>query len=206
MKAITTAAELFDASPYLCKEMFWDAPVALTIDRVEGGHKIPRPGSSAADVRPVVFFKERPQGMVLNAGNKKFLIRQLGTEVKYWHGEKVTVYVDQSVTFGRSQTGGLRLAIDGDYSGDQPPPKPQPKDQRAELHIPEEPRFSGLLAWGGKAEWGGKPLSSAPSSALETYRAAVADALDGAKPRQEAKLREALAHIDAAVDTIGGSP
>jgi hypothetical protein len=208
LKPIKLAAELFDDSPYLCKEMYWDSPVFLTIDRVEGGHKIPKAGTGQTDDRPVVFFRERKQGLVLNSANKKFLIRQLGSICQHWQGERVLLYVDQSVTFGRDKTGGLRLAIDGDYSGDQPPPKPaakpagKPAAKPAER--PEPPRFSELLSWIGKAKWGGKPLSSAPLGELETYRAAVSDALDTAKPRQESKLREALCHIDGAIESAIG--
>lgn len=120
-------SELFDHSPFLCKEMFWDAPpFDAVIDRVEKDLEVPKEGSSKVDKKCALFFRGTTKGLVLNAKNTKFLIRVLGgNNTDAWKGKTVTIYVDKSVRFGKQKCGGIRLAVDSSYSGDEPPRRPE---------------------------------------------------------------------------------
>lgn len=118
-------SEMFANSPYLCKEMFWDAPpFEATIDRVESGHEVPTPGSSKKDKKNVLFFVGTPKGLVLNARNTKFLIRVLGgRDTSAWKGKTITLFIDKSVRYAGVAVGGFRFAFGDQFSGDNPPPK-----------------------------------------------------------------------------------
>lgn len=118
-------------SPYLCKEMIWDTPVVVTIDRVEGDHDIPIPDSSRTQKKKVMFFQAKKLGLVINAGHRKFLKRQFGgSDTREWTGRKVMLYVERTATFRGSEVGGIRMALRTErgieWSGTEPRGKGPP--------------------------------------------------------------------------------
>ena len=84
----------------------------VTIDRVEKATIKGEGGRE--DVRPIVFFKEFKEPMVLNATNGKIIHKVLGSEyVENWYSKRIQIYVDRNVKIGRGQnaetTEGLRV-------------------------------------------------------------------------------------------------
>ena len=65
--------------------------------------------------------------------------------------------------------------------------------QPAAAEPPKPPTFSARADWSGSAQWAGKPLESAPASALEAYRKALDLAI--ANPKNKARLRALSDHI-----------
>lgn len=118
-------------SAYLCKEMIWDTPVIVAIDRVEGGHDVPVPNSSKTEVRKVLFFVGAKKALVLNAGHRKFLKKVFGgADTREWHGRRVLLYVEPAARFQSKAVGGIRIAVTTDrgvrFSGDDPGAKGPP--------------------------------------------------------------------------------
>jgi hypothetical protein len=68
--------------------------------------------------RGVIYFREFEKGMVLNTTNLRRLEQLYGGDTDLWVDQKVVLYVDQEVTYGGEQVGGLRL---------RKLPKPAPK-------------------------------------------------------------------------------
>jgi hypothetical protein len=66
------------------------------------------PGDSG-EQRWVLYFKELPKGLVLNATTIRVLEKSFGSHSDNWRGKKVTLYVDHSVQFKGQVVGGLRL-------------------------------------------------------------------------------------------------
>ena len=116
-------------SPYLCKELIWDTPVVVIIDRVEGDHEVPIPNSSKTAKKKVMFFRGKKLGLVINAGHRKFLKRLFGgNDTREWRGRKLLLYVEPSATYRGQTVGGIRMAIGAEWSGDEPLGKGPPKD------------------------------------------------------------------------------
>ena len=120
-------------SPYLCKEMLWDTPVVVTIDRVEGGHKVSVPNSNKKEIRKVMFFTEAKLGLVINAGHRKFLRRLFGgRNTNEWKGRRVMLYVEPTAKYAGEEVGGIRMALRTskgvEWSGSEPRGKGPPAD------------------------------------------------------------------------------
>lgn len=106
-------------STYLKKEDIGDARVRVTIDRVviedlqNGDHK---------ERKPVVYFRGKEKGLVLNVGNAQAITEIAGgeDEMDNWSGIQVALYVDRNVTFGGKRVGGIRV------ESVVPKPKPVP--------------------------------------------------------------------------------
>ena len=118
-------------SPYLCKEMLWDTPVTVTIDRVEGDHDVPIPDSSRTQKKKVMFFQGKKLGLVINAGHRKFLKRQFGgKDTREWKGRQVLLYVERTATYRGAAVGGIRMALRTErgieWSGTEPKGKGPP--------------------------------------------------------------------------------
>lgn len=56
-----------------------------------------------------VYFKELPKGLVLNVTTIRVLEAAYGQHSDDWLGNKVTLYVDPSVSFKGKVVGGLRV-------------------------------------------------------------------------------------------------
>ncbi|MGP8033158.1 MAG: hypothetical protein ACLPQ6_03350 [Steroidobacteraceae bacterium] len=59
--------------------------------------------------RWVLYFKELPKGLVLNATTIRVLEKAYGSHSDDWHAKRVTLYVDPNVSFKGQIVGGLRL-------------------------------------------------------------------------------------------------
>ena len=64
---------------------------------------------AAPEMKWVLIFVETPKPLILNRTNTQVLARCFGDESDGWMGQKVTLYVDESVGFGGQLVGGVRL-------------------------------------------------------------------------------------------------
>lgn len=87
--------ELF---PYIAGEMLaGKGSVTLTIKDVRNEELR---SSRGADQKPVVYFKERDKGLVLNKTNAKQIARLYGRETNDWRGKKISIYAQEGEWFG----------------------------------------------------------------------------------------------------------
>jgi hypothetical protein len=68
------------------------------------------PGESK-EQRWVLYFRELPKGLVLNTTIIRVLEKNFGDDSDEWAGKKVTLFVDENVTFKGAIVGGLRLRV-----------------------------------------------------------------------------------------------
>jgi hypothetical protein len=54
-------------------------------------------------------FEKTDKVLRLNTGNRRLVKQQLGNETKKWVGEKVVLYGDPNVRFGRNLVGGVKV-------------------------------------------------------------------------------------------------
>jgi hypothetical protein len=66
------------------------------------------PGDDA-EQRWVLYFGELKKGLVLNTSTIRVLEKSYGSDSSAWVGKRVTLYVDENVTFKGQVVGGLRL-------------------------------------------------------------------------------------------------
>jgi len=66
------------------------------------------PGDSG-EQRWALHFRELPKSMVLNTTTIRVLEKAYGVDSDDWTGKKVTLFVDEGVTFKGQVVGGLRL-------------------------------------------------------------------------------------------------
>lgn len=71
----------------------WDIPtgrnVAVTIERVEARELTSQRGK---DHKPVVFFRGKQKGMVMNKTNCKAIAGMYGTDTTQWVGKPIAIY------------------------------------------------------------------------------------------------------------------
>lgn len=84
--------------PYLSGEMIGDGEVTLTIkdvvmEKLSNG--------KTTENKPVVKFKERDKGWVLNKSNAKALAEKLGAETDNWRGSRVVLHAPMIEAFGK---------------------------------------------------------------------------------------------------------
>lgn len=84
----------------------------VTIDRVERGEIQGQGGR--VDIRPIAYFKEFKEPMVINMTNGKIIQKVLGSEyVEDWRGKKIQLYVDKNIKVGKGRNAetvdGLRV-------------------------------------------------------------------------------------------------
>ena len=65
------------------------------------------------EYRFTIAFEEFDKPMVLNATNIKRLEKYLGDDTALWDGQRVTLYVDEEVSYGGNVVGGLRFKSAG---------------------------------------------------------------------------------------------
>ena len=86
-------------SPYLKAEDL-DGPVVATIKGVRDENFTGQRGEPDA-VKPVVFFREHPKGMIINRTNYKAIIEITGqSDTDDWAGARVQLRVEQVPAFG----------------------------------------------------------------------------------------------------------
>jgi hypothetical protein len=84
-----------------------DPAIAFTISRVEKVHFEAKNGRPAEDKWVVHFDGER--ALSLNKTNLTLLAKWFGKRPSAWKGQQVTVYRDESISFGGRLVGGLRV-------------------------------------------------------------------------------------------------
>lgn len=139
-KPVQISDYLAESSQYLCKELIWDKVLDLTIDRVEGGHNVPVPGTSKKDKCIVLFFDGAAKGHVLNRGRAKFLARKFGNNTATWKGKRVTLYVSMKNKKNPDQsTGRIDIAVGNEYCYEAPPARKQrPASQQQQRPAPTD--------------------------------------------------------------------
>jgi hypothetical protein len=65
--------------------------------------------SHPAEMKPVLFFKGAPKGMILNKTNANIMVALFGSETTAWTGQQVEAYNDVTIQFQGQLTGGIRL-------------------------------------------------------------------------------------------------
>lgn len=65
--------------------------------------------TGGTDARPVVYFSDLDQGMVLNKTNLKVLAREFGDETDAWRGKRVLVTTHKVKTPAGAEVDGLRI-------------------------------------------------------------------------------------------------
>ncbi|MBK6849004.1 MAG: hypothetical protein IPG96_16210 [Proteobacteria bacterium] len=65
--------------------------------------------TGGTDSRPVVYFEDLDQGMVLNKTNLKVLAREFGEETSAWKGKRVLVTTHKVKTPAGAEVDGLRI-------------------------------------------------------------------------------------------------
>jgi hypothetical protein len=98
-------SEMLPPSKYISKTDVGDREVTVTIKTLQ--HE--QVGPSAQDTKFVLYFHEARKGMPLNAGSIRQLEAAFGDDSDYWVGQRVILWVDQSVQFQGRTVGGLRL-------------------------------------------------------------------------------------------------
>ncbi len=101
----------------------WDAAdqdVVLTIAGVVQ-EDVTDPTTHKAKKKVCLTFKETDKKMVLNATNREIIARDLLKTYDYtkWPGNKVQLYKDPKVRFGRDEVGGLRVRKTRPETADQ---------------------------------------------------------------------------------------
>ena len=84
-----------------------DAAITFTITRVEKAHFDAKNGRPAEDRWVVHFDNDRQLG--LNKTNLSLLAKWFGKKPSVWVGKRITVYKDESISFGGRLVGGLRV-------------------------------------------------------------------------------------------------
>lgn len=102
-------------SKYLKKEEF-AVPTILTIRSVAA--EVMNDGQ----VKAILFFNEKPKGVVLNASKKALLKESFGPETDGWIGKKVRLSLDPTVMMGTQMVGGIKLEVS--KSKGKPAPAP----------------------------------------------------------------------------------
>jgi hypothetical protein len=65
--------------------------------------------SQPTELKPVMFFKGAPKGMILNKTNANIMVALFGAETTAWSGQTVEAYNDVTIQFQGQLTGGIRL-------------------------------------------------------------------------------------------------
>ena len=114
-EAFDGLASTFNDSRFLNFEtMEGKGDVALTIKEVvflgadfkfENGQKL---GKKTLCLK----FEKTDKVLRLNTGNRRLVKQQLGNETSAWKGQKVVLYGDPNVRFGRNLVGGVKVRSD----------------------------------------------------------------------------------------------
>ena len=75
------------------------------------------------DEKPILYFKGKKKGVVLNVTNATVLEEAFGDEMDDWTGKEIEIYNDPSIMFGKKKTGGIRVRV-----GAKPEPPPPAED------------------------------------------------------------------------------
>jgi hypothetical protein len=108
------------------------------------------------DEKPVMYFRGRRQGLVLNKTNAARLAGSLGEEVDDWGGQRITLAVEQ-VPFGREIVDSVRVRVAGKFREERRPPTTQESARAAQEplddlddEVPDHSSVTGRLRAAGK--------------------------------------------------------
>jgi hypothetical protein len=86
--------------PYIQGEMLKDVgQITMTIADVREEELVNNRGK---DIKPIVFFKEKKKGLILNKTNAKTLAAMFGAETDDWRGERIFLYAERGTWFGKT--------------------------------------------------------------------------------------------------------
>lgn len=108
---------------------------AVTIDRVQMEDV-----SGDGEDKPVIYFRGKNKGMVLNRTNWSSIADVYGDESDNWSGQQVSLY-QTTTQFQGKNTPCLRVQVYNGQGQGKPaaaPPRQQPKPQPPENPIPED--------------------------------------------------------------------
>jgi F0F1-type ATP synthase alpha subunit len=90
--------------------------------------------SQPTEMKPVLYFKGAPHGMVLNKTNANIMAVLFGSETTVWTGKTVEAFNDVTIQYQGQLTGGIRLrpipqqAAQVDVAIRQPTENPAPAE------------------------------------------------------------------------------
>lgn len=97
-------------SPWLASEdILGFSELPVTIESVHRHKNVQFDQGRKKDVVYAVKFAGTTKQLVLNATNRKTLVRMFGSNVKRWKEQKVSLYVDTKVKFAGKLTNGIRI-------------------------------------------------------------------------------------------------
>ena len=80
--------------------------------------------SQPADMKPVLYFKGSPKGMILNKTNANICTALWGNMTENWTGRQIVAYDDVTIQYQGKLEGGIRLRPNQEPV--KVPPGPQP--------------------------------------------------------------------------------
>ena len=97
-------------SPWLASEdILGFSELPVTIESVHRHKNVQFDQGRKKDVVYAVKFAGTTKQLVLNATNRKTLVRMFGSNVKRWKEQKVSLYVDTKVKYQGKLTNGIRI-------------------------------------------------------------------------------------------------
>ena len=65
--------------------------------------------SQPQEMKPVLYFKGNPKGMILNKTNANVCMALWGAETTHWQGKQIVAYDDVTIQYQGKLVGGIRL-------------------------------------------------------------------------------------------------
>lgn len=104
------ASAMKKPSPWLASEDLLDrGDVEVTIAGCEKFTDVEFDAGRKEQVIYALCFEKTEKRLVLNSTNRKTLVNKFGANVQKWKGQKVTLWVDESVRMMGKRTRGIRI-------------------------------------------------------------------------------------------------
>lgn len=116
----------------------WDLPankdVIVVIDRVEASVLT---SSRGTNKKPVVFFRGKEKGLVLNKTNGNAIAGMYGTRTSKWKGQPIAIYATTTSVGGETvDCVRVRPRIPTNApKKDSPAPEPEPTAEEEDIHV-----------------------------------------------------------------------
>jgi hypothetical protein len=88
--------------------------------------------------KPILYFRQIQQGLVLNRTNADRLAASLGDEMDNWAGKKITL-TTELVRFGGRTVPGIVAQVDGAFMQERRPPSAKESAQAAQAPFDDDP-------------------------------------------------------------------
>ena len=114
-----------------------DGDLTLTIDRITMEEFDDRDHPGKKQDKPVIYFRDALQGLVLNKGNAQMIAQMYGPETDHWAGKRIILYKNVEMVMGQ-----MKPVIRVRYVPiDRPAPTPQPAvAPEAAWQMPDTPQ------------------------------------------------------------------